>query len=183
LITSTDLDFVAPDDDTVSDVCETIDGATVAGFQFSPQSTRGDGRHWTTQVPVHRVYEITLPELPVIAQAEACAEKLARYRRVALGRDVYDLAQFGPGAMDEALVRPKTSKEIRSAINSAITSAVRGRVPSSGGVRSVMLGVFSPRVGADGQCRAVRRVRPLRCRTCSAGRWPILRVDRRAPRR
>lgn len=135
---STDLDFVAPDDDTVLEVCESIDGATVAGFQFSLQSTRGDGRHWTMQIrhpqlgqpdvdasvefarrplilppeplafvelPVHRVYEIQLPELPVIAEAEACAEKLARYRRVALGRDVYDLAQFASGAMDEALVR------------------------------------------------------------------------------
>ncbi len=32
---STDLDFVAPDDDTVLEVCETIDGASIAGFQFS----------------------------------------------------------------------------------------------------------------------------------------------------
>ncbi|WP_020377605.1 nucleotidyl transferase AbiEii/AbiGii toxin family protein [Candidatus Microthrix parvicella] len=135
---STDLDFVAPDDDTVLEVCESIDGASVAGFQYSLQSTRGDGRHWTMQVrhpqlgqpdvatsvefarrplilrperigfvhlSIHRVYEIALPELPVIAEAEACAEKLARYRRVALGRDVYDLAQFASGAMDEALVR------------------------------------------------------------------------------
>ena len=135
---STDLDFVAPDDDTVLEVCESIDGASVAGFQDSLQSTRGDGRHWTMQVrhpqlgqpdvaasvefarrplilrperigfvhlSIHRVYEIALPELPVIAEAEACAEKLARYRRVALGRDVYDLAQFASGAMDEALVR------------------------------------------------------------------------------
>ncbi|MGB3030703.1 MAG: nucleotidyl transferase AbiEii/AbiGii toxin family protein, partial [Candidatus Microthrix parvicella] len=119
---STDLDFVAPDDDTVLEVCESIDGASVAGFQYSLQSTRGDGRHWTMQVrhpqlgqpdvaasvefarrplilrperigfvhlSIHRVYEIALPELPVIAEAEACAEKLARYRRVALGRDVY----------------------------------------------------------------------------------------------
>ena len=135
---STDLDFVAPDDDTVLEVCESIDGASVAGFQYSLQSTRGDGRHWTMQVrhpqlgqpdvaasvefarrplilrperigfvhlSIHRVYEIALPELPVIAEAEACAEKLARCRRVALGRDVYDLAQFASGAMDEALVR------------------------------------------------------------------------------
>lgn len=135
---STDLDFVAPDDDTVLEVCETIDGASISGFQFSLQPTRGDGRHWTMQVrhpqvgqpdvlasvefarrplilppeqlnfielPVHRVYGITLPGLPVIAEAEACAEKLARYRRVALGRDVYDLAQFATGAMDETLVR------------------------------------------------------------------------------
>lgn len=135
---STDLDFVAPDDDTVLEVCEAIDGASVAGFQFSLRSTRGDGRHWTMQIrhpqlgqpdlvasvefarrplilpperlgfvelPVHRVYEIELPKLPIIAEAEACAEKLARYRRVALGRDVYDLAQFASGAMEEDLVR------------------------------------------------------------------------------
>ncbi len=47
---STDLDFVAPSDDTVLDVCASIDGASVAGFQFSLQSTRGDGRHWTLQL-------------------------------------------------------------------------------------------------------------------------------------
>ncbi len=55
--------------------------------------------------PVHRGYEIELPELPVIAEAEACAEKLARYRRVALGRDVYDLAQFADQPIDEPVVR------------------------------------------------------------------------------
>lgn len=46
---STDLDFVAPDDDTVLDVCEAIDGASVSGFRFSLGSTRGDGRHWSLQ--------------------------------------------------------------------------------------------------------------------------------------
>lgn len=135
---STDLDFVAPAEDMVLEVCEAIDGATVAGFQFALESTRGDGRHWTLQVthpelgrpdvaasvefarrpsvlaperlgfvaaPVHRGYGIDLPELPVIAEAEACAEKLARYRRVALGRDVYDLAQFANRRIDESVVR------------------------------------------------------------------------------
>ena len=48
---STDLDFVAPDDDTVLEVCESIDGASVAGFQCSLQSTRGDGRQ---QIPRRR---------------------------------------------------------------------------------------------------------------------------------
>ncbi len=46
------------------------------------------------ELPVHRGYELPLPPLPVIAEAEACAEKLARYRRTALGRDVYDLARL-----------------------------------------------------------------------------------------
>jgi predicted nucleotidyltransferase component of viral defense system len=135
---STDLDFAAPDDDTVLAVCDVIDGASVAGFTFTIGATRGDGRHWTllarhadlgtpdvaasiefarrpliapperlafVDSPIHRAYTIALPVLPVIAEAEACAEKLARYRRNALARDVYDLAQFAARAIDEALVR------------------------------------------------------------------------------
>jgi hypothetical protein len=56
-------------------------------------------------LPVHRGYEVDLPSLPVIAEAEACAEKLARYRRTKLGRDVYDLAQMARRPIDERLVR------------------------------------------------------------------------------
>jgi uncharacterized protein len=56
-------------------------------------------------IPVHRSYEFDLPKLSVIAESEACAEKLARYRRSALARDVYDLAQFAGRAIDEMLVR------------------------------------------------------------------------------
>jgi uncharacterized protein len=43
--------------------------------------------------------------VPVVAEAEACAEKLARYRRTSLGRDLYDLQQFANRSIDEALVR------------------------------------------------------------------------------
>jgi predicted nucleotidyltransferase component of viral defense system len=100
---STDLDFACPSEEIVLAVCEAIDGASISGFRFSLESTRGDGRHWT--LPVHRGYDVQLPSLPVIAEAEACAEKLARYRRTALGRDVYDLAQFARRPMNEPLVR------------------------------------------------------------------------------
>lgn len=55
--------------------------------------------------PVHKAYDIALPELPIIAIEEACAEKLARYRRASLARDLYDLAKFAERTMDEALVR------------------------------------------------------------------------------
>ena len=135
---STDLDFAAPNDDTVLAVCEIVDGAAVSGFRFFLTATRGDGRHWnltvdhpdlgrpaigasieyarrpliltperlpTISLYIHKAYGITLPTLPVIAEAEACAEKLARYRRTALGRDVYDLAQFAGRPIDERLVR------------------------------------------------------------------------------
>ncbi len=61
--------------------------------------------HSYVTVPVHRAYEIELPTLPVISAPEATAEKLARYRRVSLGRDVYDLAQFAGRTVDEHLVR------------------------------------------------------------------------------
>jgi predicted nucleotidyltransferase component of viral defense system len=56
-------------------------------------------------IPVHRSYGFDLPELPVIAESEACAEKLARYRRTALARDVYDLAKFASRPIEEKLVR------------------------------------------------------------------------------
>ena len=135
---STDLDFAAPNEDTVLQVCGVIDGARVAGFEYRLDSTRGDGRHWELQVnhpdlgtpdiaasvefarrplalptdalafiplPIHKQYGFTLPVLPVVAEAEACAEKLARYRRVALGRDLYDLHQFANRTIDEPLVR------------------------------------------------------------------------------
>jgi predicted nucleotidyltransferase component of viral defense system len=57
------------------------------------------------ELPVHRGYEVPLPALPVIAEAEACAEKLARYRRTALGRDVFDLARMAGRPINEPLVR------------------------------------------------------------------------------
>ena len=47
---STDLDFAAPDDDVVLEICAAIEGALVSGFRFSIAATRGDGRHWTLGV-------------------------------------------------------------------------------------------------------------------------------------
>jgi len=135
---STDLDFAAPNEDTVLQVCGVIDGTRVAGFEYRLDSTRGDGRHWNLRVnhpdlgtpgiaasvefarrplalpsndlafiplPIHKQYGFALPALPVVTEAEACAEKLARYRRVALGRDLYDLHQFANRTIDEPLVR------------------------------------------------------------------------------
>ena len=57
------------------------------------------------RMPIHDEYGFTLGALPVIAEAEACAEKLARYRRVSLARDLYDLAWFATRPLPEALVR------------------------------------------------------------------------------
>lgn len=55
---------------------------------------------------VHGRYGFALPALPVVRMEEAIAEKLARYRRVSLARDLYDLAWFAEaGALDDPLVR------------------------------------------------------------------------------
>lgn len=56
-------------------------------------------------LPVHDRYDVILPPTPVIAVEEAIAEKLARFRRVSLARDLYDLAWFADRLLDEALVR------------------------------------------------------------------------------
>lgn len=58
------------------------------------------------RLPIHDRYDFSLPPTPVIRTEEAVAEKLARYRRVSLARDLYDLQWFAmAGAMDEPLVR------------------------------------------------------------------------------
>lgn len=57
-------------------------------------------------MPIHDRYEFAVPPTPVVRVEEAIAEKLARYRRVSLARDLYDLQWFGnAGAFDHALVR------------------------------------------------------------------------------
>lgn len=56
-------------------------------------------------MPIHRRYEFELPELPASTVEEAVAEKLARFRRDSLVRDLYDLAWFASRPFDEVLVR------------------------------------------------------------------------------
>jgi uncharacterized protein len=57
-------------------------------------------------LPIHRQYDFGLPTLPVVSAEEAIAEKLARFRRVSLARDLYDLQWFvTQGSLDKALVR------------------------------------------------------------------------------
>lgn len=57
-------------------------------------------------LPIHNRYSFVLPPTPVVRVEEAVAEKLARYRRVSLARDLYDLYWYSTaGAMDEPLIR------------------------------------------------------------------------------
>ena len=63
-------------------------------------------RRTPVALPIHRQYDFTLPELPVVRTEEAIAEKLARFRRVSLARDLYDLQWFvSQGSLDTDLVR------------------------------------------------------------------------------
>ncbi len=57
-------------------------------------------------MPIHDRYGFTVPPTPIVRTEEAIAEKLARYRRVSLARDLYDLQWFAKaGAFDQSLVR------------------------------------------------------------------------------
>ncbi|MCI1691652.1 MAG: nucleotidyl transferase AbiEii/AbiGii toxin family protein [Actinomyces sp.] len=58
------------------------------------------------RLPIHRRYDSTVPPTPVIRTEEAITEKLARFRRVSLARDLYDLQWYATnGIMNEPLVR------------------------------------------------------------------------------
>ncbi len=54
---------------------------------------------------IHKRYDVTVPSIPIVDLEEQIAEKLARYRRASLARDLYDLAWCAEGPFDEALVR------------------------------------------------------------------------------
>jgi predicted nucleotidyltransferase component of viral defense system len=58
--------------------------------------------------PIHSRYDLTVPAIPTARIEEVIAEKLARYRRVSLARDLYDLAWFAQRPFDEDLVRELT---------------------------------------------------------------------------
>jgi len=58
------------------------------------------------RLPIHDRYDFTLPPTPVVRVDEAVSEKLARYRRVSLARDLYDLQWFATArVLDESLTR------------------------------------------------------------------------------
>jgi predicted nucleotidyltransferase component of viral defense system len=56
-------------------------------------------------MPIHQRYEFKLRDLPTSTIEETIAEKLARFRRDSLARDLYDLAWFASRPFDELLVR------------------------------------------------------------------------------
>jgi predicted nucleotidyltransferase component of viral defense system len=59
-------------------------------------------------LPIHQRYDFTLPPVPAARVEEIVAEKLARFRRTSLARDLYDLAWFTARPFDEAFVRRLT---------------------------------------------------------------------------
>lgn len=59
-------------------------------------------------MPYHKGLEFVPVAAPVMALEENLAEKLAAFRRRGLVRDLYDLALFSAGALDEILIRKLT---------------------------------------------------------------------------
>jgi len=66
------------------------------------------------ELPIHASYDVVLPRIRTISVEEAIAEKLARYRRVRLARDLYDLAWLARLPFDESLVRRVTVLKVWS---------------------------------------------------------------------
>lgn len=64
--------------------------------------------------PIHARYDFQLPAIPTARVEEVIAEKLARYRRGSLARDLYDLAWLASRPFDETLVRRVTALKIWS---------------------------------------------------------------------
>lgn len=63
-------------------------------------------------LPIHQRYDFELPSIPAATVEEVIAEKLARYRRTSLARDLYDLAWLANRSFDEARVRTLTALKI-----------------------------------------------------------------------
>lgn len=63
-------------------------------------------------LPIHARYNFVLPRTPVIRIEELIAEKLARFHRASLARDLYDLFWFSDKVFNEALVRRLTVLKI-----------------------------------------------------------------------
>jgi len=59
-------------------------------------------------LPIHDRYSFRLAPTPVMRVEEVASEKLARYRRASLTRDLYDLAWIAQRVFDEALLRRLT---------------------------------------------------------------------------
>lgn len=70
------------------------------------------------ELPIHTRYEINLPTVPVMRNEEVLAEKLARYRRASLARDLYDLAWYARGGpLNEPLIRRLTVLKVWYDVN------------------------------------------------------------------
>lgn len=69
-------------------------------------------------LPIHSRYDIALPTIPVMRNEEVLSEKLARYRRASLARDLYDLAWYARGGpLDESLIRKLTVLKVWHDVN------------------------------------------------------------------
>jgi hypothetical protein len=63
--------------------------------------------------PVHRVLNHNLPSIPIVCLEEAVAEKLARYVRDPILRDLYDLWWYGKNVwLDESVIRSLWVKKV-----------------------------------------------------------------------
>ncbi len=113
-------------------------------------------------LPIHKRYDVAIQSIPVMALEEQISEKLARYRRASLARDLYDLAWCAGRPFDEALVRRLWVLKCYFDIVDdglgtkpvAATDVLAARAESS--FASEQIGYLTKPVDVDGWVRAVR---------------------------
>lgn len=113
-------------------------------------------------LPIHKRYDVVIQSIPVMALEEQISEKLARYRRASLARDLYDLAWCAGRPFDEALVRRMWVLKCYFDIVDdglgtkpiAATDVLAARTESS--FASEQIGYLTKPVDVDGWVRAVR---------------------------
>lgn len=114
-------------------------------------------------LPVHQRYEFEPPELPTAQLEETISEKLARYRRDSLARDLYDLAWAASRPFDEDLVRRLVVLKVWTDVNDDGLGA-RGFEPgqilrerAADEFRPEAVGYLTAMVDIQGWIEAVRR--------------------------
>lgn len=114
-------------------------------------------------LPIHDRYSFRLPPTPVMRLEEVLAEKLARFRRTSLARDLFDLAHAADRIFDAALLRRLTVLKVYVDVvheglgepGFEVGELIRDRHPKE--FRAEAIGYLTTPIDLPGWIDAVRR--------------------------
>ncbi len=142
---STDLDFCAPDEEVVLDVCAAIDGALLSRFEFSLESTRGDGRHWALRV---RHDELGSPDLGAAVEFARRPLIRAPERLSFVSIPVHRAYGFGPGCRGRCRCHGRFGFGRRSGRGGMIGGLLTAGTLATAGGGGIAIGLAAPGTAA-----------------------------------